>query len=244
MEIRGKNTLITGAAKRVGKEIALAFARKGSNILLHYNQSENEAKKTVPEIEALGVRCHLFQADLLQSNQLVKMVQAIETKNLPIDILINSASLFYKTPLKNVSEADFDNLVGSNLKAPFLLSKEIGVRMAETNGGKIINIVDWSAFRPYRDYAPYCAAKGGLVTLTKSLARELAPKVTANAIAPGPVMLPPDFTEKEKENIAKLTALGRIGSPADVANAAVFLAETDFINGTVLVVDGGRSIIM
>ena len=243
MEIRGKNTLITGAAKRVGREMALAFARKGANILLHYNQSENEAKKTASEIEGLGVKCHLFQADLLDCKQLMKMLQSIENSMVAIDILINSASLFYKTPLRAATETDFDKLVGSNLKAPFLLSKEIGVRMAEAGAGKIINIADWSAFRPYRDYAPYCAAKGGLITLTKSLARELAPKIMANAIAPGPVMLPPDFTKQEKESIAKLTALGRIGSPIDIAHAAVFLAENDFINGTVLVVDGGRSIV-
>ena len=114
--------------------------------------------------------------------------------------------------------------------------------MAEGTGGKIINIADWSGIRPYKDYAPYCASKGGLITLTKSLARDLAPKVQANAIAPGPVLLPPDFTEEEKQAVIRKTVLGRVGDPSDIAHAVIFLLENDFINGSVLVVDGGRSL--
>ena len=142
-----------------------------------------------------------------------------------------------------MKESDWDALVGANLKGPFLLSKEVGSRMFEGNGGKIINIADWSGLRPYRDYSPYCVSKGGLITLTKTLARDLAPKVYSNAIAPGPVFFPPDFSEEEKQKVIQKTLLGRAGSPLDIANAAIFLLENDFINGTVLVVDGGRSIV-
>jgi NAD(P)-dependent dehydrogenase (short-subunit alcohol dehydrogenase family) len=131
----------------------------------------------------------------------------------------------------------------SNLKGPFFLAQELGRRMADGSGGKIINIADWSGIRPYRDYAIYCASKGGLITLTKSLARDFAPKILANAVAPGPVLLPPDISENEAQTIAKLTALGRIGAPEDVAHAVIFLLENDFINGAVLTVDGGRSIV-
>lgn len=242
MELIGKIAVVTGGAKRVGRAIALELAKKGTHLLLHYHTSLDEAQKTAAQIRAYGVRCELIQADLSQTRDIEKMTQMIQEKNMSVDILVNSASLFYKTPFASVQESDWDRLMDTNLKGPFLLSKQIGIRMAQTNGGKIINIADWSGFRPYRDYAPYCVSKGGLITLTKALARDLAPKVIANAIAPGPVLPPPDFTKEETKQIAKKTLLGRIGTPEDIAHAVVFLLENDFINGTVLVVDGGRSI--
>ncbi len=243
MELKGKTALVTGGAKRIGKEIALALARKGVHLLLHYHSSESEARKTAEEIKPLGARCQLLRADLAKTEELLKMVQEATRHEKSVDVLINSASLFYKTPFKTVQESDWDKLMDTNLKGPFILSKEIGNKMAEGTGGKIINITDWSGIRPYKDYAPYCASKGGLITLTKSLARDLAPKVQANAIAPGPVLLPPDFTEEEKQAVIRKTVLGRVGDPSDIANAVIFLLENDFINGTVLVVDGGRSIV-
>ena len=243
MQINGKTALVTGAAKRVGRVIALELARKGCHVLLHYRNSKSEAEATAVEIRSKNANCHLFQADLGKNSNILNMVAAIFKKNLTVDFLINSASLFYKTPLDSVSEADWDKLVDTNLKGPFFLSKEIGKKMADGSGGKIINIADWSGFRPYKDYAPYCASKGGLITLTKSLARDLAPKVLGNAIAPGPVLLPSNFSEVEKEAIKKKTVLGRIGTPEDIAHAVIFLLENDFINGTVLVVDGGRSLV-
>ena len=241
MEIKGKTALVTGAAKRVGKEIALELARRGASICLHYNTSEKEAHATAAEIRALGAECNLFQADLSSTGDTMRMAEKV-LKTHTLDILVNSASLFYKTPLESVTEKDWEALVGSNLKGPLFLSKTIGAQMAKT-GGKIVNIADWSALRPYKNYAPYCAAKGGLITLTKSLAKELAPKVQCNAIAPGPILPPPDMAEDEKAAVAKQTALGRWGSPRDIACAVAFLIENDFINGTVLVVDGGRSIV-
>lgn len=243
MEISKKYALVTGGAKRVGREIALKLAQKGSNILLHFNTSKADAEKTAQDIQAFGVRCLLFQADLSNSASLSIMIKEIYRQSPSVDILINSASLFYKTPFKDVKESDWDRLIDANLKGPFLLSKEIGNKMFEGAGGKIINIADWSGFRPYKDYAPYCISKGGLITMTKTLARDLAPKVWSNAIAPGPVLLPPEFSEKEKQQVIQKTLLGRVGSPQDIANAVMFLLENDFINGTVLVVDGGRSIV-
>lgn len=234
---------MTGGAKRVGKEISLALARKGVHLLLHYHTSESEASKTAEEIKSLGVPCRLFQADLAKTEELLKMAQGAYRHEKSVDVLINSASLFYKTPFKTVQESDWDKLIDTNLKGPFILSKEIGNKMVGGSGGKIINIADWSGIRPYKDYAAYCASKGGLITLTKSLARDLAPKVQANAIAPGPVLLPPGFTEEEKQAVIRQTVLGRIGDPSDIANAVIFLLENDFINGTTLVVDGGRSLV-
>lgn len=239
MEIKGSTALITGAAKRVGKEIALELARRGASICLHYHTSEKEAHATAAEIRALGVDCNLFQSDLSDTADTVRMAEKV-LKAHSLDILVNSASLFYRTPIGDVTEKDWDSLVDSNLKGPFFLSKTVGTRMTH---GKIVNIADWSGFRPYKNYAPYCAAKGGLITLTKSLAKELAPKVQCNAVAPGPVLPPPNMTEEEKAVVAKQTLLGRWGTPHDIACAVAFLIENDFINGTVLVVDGGRSIV-
>jgi NAD(P)-dependent dehydrogenase (short-subunit alcohol dehydrogenase family) len=240
MELKGKKALVTGAAVRIGREIARVLASRGVEIWLHYNRSRVDAEKTASEIRAMGVPCSLFQADLSATDSLLRMAAAVENAG-GADILVNSASIFYKTPIQTVTEADFDAFIDANLKGPFTLSRLLGNAMAARKGGKIVNIADWSGFRPYRDFIPYCVSKGGLLTLTKALARDLAPHVHVNTVAPGPVLPPPDMSDKEKEAVVKKTLVGRWGSPADVAHAAAFLLENDFINGTVLVVDGGRS---
>ena len=242
MEIRGKTALVTGGAKRVGRTIALELAKKGAHILLHYHRSEKEARQAADEIKTLGVSCGLLQADLSVAKDVSTMAAEALKLRKSVDILVNSASLFFKTPPETASEADWDKLMDTNLKAPFLLSTEIGRRMVK-QGGSIVNIADWSGFRPYKDYSAYCSSKGGLITLTKALARDLAPRVRVNAVAPGPVLAPPDMSETEKEAVAKTTALGRWRKPEDIAYAVNFLIENDFVNGIVLVVDGGRSLV-
>lgn len=243
MIIKDKFILVTGAAKRVGRHIALLLAKKGAHILLHYNASKKEALETALEIQSLNVQCHVLQADLNFLKEINSLFRTVTSLRISVSALINSASIFYKTPMETVEESDWKMLMNINLKAPFWLSRKLGLWMAAGSGGKIINIADWSGFRPYKDYAPYCASKGGLLTLTKALARDLAPKVAVNAIAPGPVLLPDNFSEEDKNKIIQKTPLGRIGFPEDVANAVVFLLENDYINGTVLTVDGGRSIV-
>ena len=242
MEIQGKTALITGAAKRVGRVIALHLAQKGAQIVLHYHQSKDDALRTQKEIKAFGVHCHLAQANLSKTEHILEMTQDLSKNKVKIDILVNSASLFYKTPLETATESDWDQLMDANLKSYFTLSRELGLQMKKNTGGKIINIADWSGFRPYKDYAPYCVSKGGLITLTKTLARDLAPNVLVNAVAPGPVLKPEHLSEEENQQTIQKTLLGRWGKPEDVACAVSFLIENDFINGTVLVVDGGRSI--
>lgn len=241
MTLDGQTALVTGAAKRVGREIALELARRGANLIVHYRGSKTEAEATAADIRALGRKAETVQADLAVMADIEKLVRELDGKKIAVDLLVNSASLYFKTPLETASEKDFDALVDSNLKGPYFLSARLGTRMKQ--GSAIVNLVDWSAFRPYRDFAAYCASKGGLVTLTKSLARELAPRVRVNAVAPGPVLQPPDMDEAEAQAVAKLTALGRWGTPQDIARAVAFLAENDYVNGQVLVVDGGRSIV-
>lgn len=223
----------------MGRVIALELARQGAHIALHYRESREEALKTQAEVRSLGVQCNIFKADLSRTAEVFAMVCELGT----VDILVNSASLFFKTPLENASEADWDRLMNANLKSVFTLSRELGLRMKKAGGGIIVNIADWSGFRPYRDYAPYCSSKGGLITLTKALARDLAPSVRVNAVAPGPVMKPEGMTDEGSRKTAEMTALGRWGRPEDVAYAVRFLVESDYIDGMVLVVDGGRSIV-
>jgi pteridine reductase len=243
MDLTGKTALVTGAAKRVGREIALELARRGADVLVHYRGSQQDAESTAADIRAMGRKSETFQADLASNKDLDRLTNSIHDKKWTVDVLVNSASLFFKTPVETATETDWDTLLDSNLKGPFFLSTQLGLQMIKQNGGVIINLVDWSAFRPYRDYAAYCSSKGGLVTLTKALARDLAPRVRVNAVAPGPVLQPPDMNEAEAKTVAGLTALGRWGTPQDVARAVAFLVENDYINGQILVVDGGRSIV-
>ena len=243
MDIQGKTALVTGASRRVGRAIALELARKGAQIILHYHLSKDDALATQKEIKALGVHCHLLQANLALPDHILGMNRELSKNKIRIDILVNSASLFYKTPLDTVAESDWDAFMNANLKSYFILSRELGLLMKKNSSGKIINIADWSGLRPYKDYAPYCVSKGGLITLTKALARDLAPEVQVNAVAPGPVLKPENLSEEESQKAVQKTILGRWGTPEDIAYAVSFLVESDFINGTVLAVDGGRSIV-
>ncbi len=242
MNLTGKTVLVTGAAKRVGREIALALARRGANIIVHYNTSAPEARRVVAEIKALGVDAIAVRANQASEAQVRAAVGQALRHFRQIDVLINSAAVYVKTPFDRVTEQEWDFHMNANLKGPFLFAREVGRHM-KANGvaGKIINFADWAAMRPYRHYLPYLVSKAGIVCLTKALAKELAPKIQVNAIAPGPVLLPPDFTAKEKRAVAEATLVKRIGSPEDVVAAVLYLLEGgDFVTGHVLVVDGGR----
>lgn len=235
--------LVTGGAKRVGREIALTLAREGCAIALHYHTSRSDALKTASQIKKLGVEVALFQADVSQSKQVQKTVQAVLKKFGKIDILVNNAAVFKRTPFPKISEKDWDFHLNINLKGPFLFCNEIAPHMLKQKSGKIVNLADWAGIRPYTNYLPYTVSKAGVICLTKSLAKTLAPHIQVNAVAPGPVMLPPGMSEKEKETLIKNTPLKKIGTAHDVAQAVLFLIQhSDFITGHTLLVDGGRLI--
>jgi len=240
MNLKGKTVLVTGAAKRVGREIALCFARAGAHVLVHYRSSKKEAERLVEEIRSLKVKCYLFQADLSKISEIKRMTAAIRKKIGTVDILVNSASLFYRTKFEATTERDWDDFVAIHLKAPFFLAQFLAPAMKKKGGGRIINIADWSGLRPYRDYLPYCVSKGGVITMTQALAKTLAPEVLVTAVCPGPVFPPPDLTQREKEDVARKTLVGHWGKPEDVARMVVFLAESDFITGSYHLVDGGE----
>ena len=243
METKGKLALVTGSGVRVGKRIAVALAESGMHVAVHYHESAGPAEETVTEIRALGVEGESFQADLSQLLEVRGLFDAIEARWGRLDVLVNSAAIFPRTPWDEIDEATWDYTLDVNLKAPFFTAWHAVPLMQRNGGGKIVNIADWAGLRPYKNYLPYVISKGGIITMTKALALELAPSIAVNAIAPGPVMLPEDFSESTAERIRKATLLKRLGSPDDVAQSVVYLvAMTDFITGHVLVVDGGRLI--
>ncbi len=240
MKLSGKTALVTGAAKRVGREIALGLARRGANIVVHYNTSAADARRVVAEIKALGVDALAVKADQASAREVRAAVAKAAKHFGGIDVLVVSAAVFHRTPFDTLTESDWDVHIDANLKGPFLFALEVGRRM---RAGKIILFADWAAIRPYRNYLPYLVSKAGIICLTKALAKELAPGVQVNAIAPGPVLLPADFPASEKRKVIESTLVKRVGSPQDIVNSVLFLIEgSDFITGHVLVVDGGRLI--
>ncbi len=243
MELKGKVALVTGAGKRVGRAIATAFAHRGANVALHYRSSRTEAQELANELSPTGVRAVPFHADLEKVSEIESMVGEILSALGHIDILVNCASLFYRKPLEEVSEADWDGILDTNLKAPFFLSKFAGLAMRRQGAGKIVNIGDWAGIRPYKDYLPYTVSKSGLIGLTRALAKALAPEVQVNCLALGPVLPPDDYNANEVGSLIKGTLVNRIGSPEDVARGVLFFCEgTDFATGATLVLDGGRLI--
>ncbi|MDF0379162.1 pteridine reductase [Methylophilus sp. YYY-1] len=243
-----KVVLITGGAKRVGAAITRALHQQGANVMLHYHTSQQEAETLQAELnQTRADSVAIMQANLLQTADLPKLIQATLQQFGRLDALINNASSYYATPLGGISEAQWDELTGSNLKAPLFLSQAAADALFASRGC-IVNITDMHIERPKKHYIVYSAAKAGLVNLTKSLAQELAPNVRVNAVAPGPVLWPEDhqeFDEIYRQQVVNQTLLKRTGEPEDIAKAVKFLVyDAPFITGHVLAVDGGRHLSM
>jgi pteridine reductase len=243
MDLKNSTALVTGAAKRVGLAIAVALARAGANLIIHYHHSEADAHAAGEQIEALGRRVYLIRADLSDREQIADMLRFLELECPPVDILVNSASVYYSTPLSTTTLEQWNENIDVNLRAPFLLSQALGKKMVEHGRGKIINISDCAVRRPYRDFLAYIVSKAGLVSLTEMLALELAPQVQVNTVAPGTVLLPQSATAEELEQSIRRAPLKRLGSPEDVAAAVLYLIESgDFMTGGYYPVDGGAGI--
>jgi len=236
--------LITGGARRLGAATARKLHGAGATIVVHYHRSTEAAHALVAQLNAIRPgSAHAVATDLLHSAALPGLVQATLDHYGRLDVLVNNASTFYPTPLGSITPAQFEDLVGTNLRAPLFLSQAAAPALRATQG-LIINMADIHAQRPLRDHVVYSAAKAGLVMLTKSLARELGPQIRVNAIAPGPVMWPEyPMDEALKAEIVGKTALQRTGSPEDIARTALFLAaDAPYVTGQVIAVDGGRGI--
>jgi len=242
--LTGKAALITGAARRVGATIARKLHAAGANVVLHYRSSTEASEALAHELNEIRPNSVvLVEADLLDLSQL-QTLPAIATSNFgTLDILVNNASTFYPTPVGDITEIDWNDLIGTNLKAPLFLSQAASAALRISNG-LIVNIADIHGMRPLSRHPVYSVAKAGVIMLTLSLARELGPSIRVNAVAPGPVMWPEDGMDRELQTrIVDRTALKRPGSPDDVARAVLFFAtEAPYITGQVLAVDGGRSV--
>jgi pteridine reductase len=241
MKLDGKVALVTGAGRRVGRAIALALAERGATLAVHYRNSAAEAEELAMQIGQRGGSAGAFPADLEKVAEIERMSDAVLKSFGRIDILVNCASVFYRKPLEELTEHDWDINLNTNLKAPFFLSKFAAVSMKRNGAGKIVNIGDWAGVRPYNNYLPYTVSKSGLIGLTRALAKALAPEVQVNCVALGPVMPPGDYDEAEIEILKKGTLTKTLGSPEDVARAVLFFCEsTDFATGSTLMLDGGR----
>jgi 3-oxoacyl-[acyl-carrier protein] reductase/pteridine reductase len=240
MQPKNKVALITGAAHRVGKAIALGLAKKGTHIVLHYRSSGPAAQDTQAELEALGVKVLPVQADVAEPIEVEAMVARAIDHFGRIDILVNSAANFNITPFPAMTLADWDTVVNTNLRGPFWCARMVASHMLELEEGLIINITDLSAFTPAQDMLAHTVAKAGLVSLTQALALELRPTIRVNAIAPGPVIPPPDYDQATNESIARRTLLKRWGCGDHVAQAVLFFVENDYVTGEIIRVDGGE----
>jgi pteridine reductase len=243
--VQGKVVLVTGGAKRVGAAICRRLHAAGANLMLHYRASAGEARLLQAELNHQRKdSVALIQADLLDLGKLPSLIdQTVQTFS-RLDAVVNNAATFYQTPIGEISHEDWENLIGADLRAPLFIAQAAAPALKKTQGA-IVNITDIHAERPLKNYVLYSVAKAGLVGLTRSLARELAPEVRVNAVAPGPILWPDDetFDELSRQRIISHTPLRREGTPEDIAKAVYFLlAEATYVTGETINVDGGRHI--
>ena len=245
MELRGKSAIISGSSGRLGSAIAKALATAGCNCICHYNQHEQKAEELVKQIQSLGVKALAIEADLTKPEEIEGLFEKASEFGTP-QILINSAAVFSRQPLAEVVFDEAQRVLNLNLIVPILTSRAFAKMVnskfpdAETTVGKIINVVDVGGVRPWAGYVLYCSSKAGLIGATRALAKELAPAICVNSVAPGVVTWPDNFSEKQKQRQIKLIPVGRIAEPKDVTDAIIFLLKNDYITGQVLNVDGGR----
>ena len=242
MDLENKVALVTGAGVRIGQAVAVKLGQLGMRLVIHYHHSEEGAKQTIQRLPGKKSRHLVLQADLKDVSAIEELVHKAEKQAGPVSVLVNNAAEFFPTPLFSVAEKEWDHLLALNLKAPFFLSQALGKNMKSSGEGKIINMVDVSAERPWKSFLPYCASKAALISLTKGLARALSPEVQVNGIAPGTVLSPPEHFEMDLTASVENSLLKRIGKVEDIVQAVEYLLQSDFVTGTILPVDGGRSI--
>jgi len=242
--LQNKCALITGAARRIGATIAARLHDAGATVAIHYRGSDQAATDLRDQLNAKRENsAEIFQADLNDDEHLASLVQNVTQWSGQLDVLVNNASSFYPTPMGTVTNDQWDDLIGSNLKAPLFLSQAAMPALVSSRGC-IINIVDIHAQRPLRDHTVYGAAKAGLAMLTRSLAKDLAPEIRVNGVAPGAILWPEDeMSQETREKILDAVPLGRQGAPEDIAGAVIYLArDAQYVTGQIIAVDGGRSL--
>ncbi len=239
-DLSGAVAVVTGGARRLGKSIVLALAETGCNVVINYRTSAAAAAATAAAAQARGVRAITVPGNVADA----ELVEGLLADTLAafgrVDVLVANAGAFRRTPLATLNEADWDEMLTDNLRAAFLCARRFGLHMRTHAGGCILTLADVAGIRPWVDYLPYSIAKSGIITLTQALAKELAPSVRVNAIAPGPVLFPDDFDPDAQRREIERTLLKREGHPQNITDAALALIRNEYITGVVLPVDGGR----
>ena len=238
--LKDRVALVTGSAKRLGRAVALDLARQGADVVVHYRSSEREAREVTAEIEKLGRRSLALGADLASISQIQQIFQKVDAHFGRLDLLVNSAANFLQAEFASTTEKLWDASLNTNLKAAFFCSQAAAPLLKKTNGA-IINFADIGGILGWPGFIPHSISKAGIIMLTRCLAKELAPEVRVNAIAPGTITMPGDPPEWEADFV-KLAPLHRSGRPEDIVGAVSYLAGAKFVTGQVLVVDGGRTL--
>jgi pteridine reductase len=241
VQLQGRAALVTGAGRRLGREIAVALAAHGMHVGVHYGSSVAGARETAAEIQRAGGQAVCLQADLIEPDAPAALVDSTVSALGRLDVLVNSAAVMMRTPVGDVTPADWDAMFAVNLRAPFFVAQAAAPHLARQRGA-IVNLADLAAFETWPAYLPHGISKAGVVQMTRALARVLAPDVRVNAVAPGTVLLPESWPEDAARRLAETTPLRRLGAPEDVTRTILFLLESDYITGETIVVDGGRRI--
>jgi NAD(P)-dependent dehydrogenase (short-subunit alcohol dehydrogenase family) len=235
--------LVTGAGRRIGRVIALTLARAGADLVVDYNQSKEDAQTAVREIENLGSRAMAVRADVSRPKQVEALFRAVQKHFGRLDLLVNNAGVFFPAKWDQLGEADWDKVLGTNLKGAFFCAQAAARIMLRQGQGRIVIISSLGGLQSWPDYIHYCASKAGAISLTRSLAKALAPHIQVNGIAPGTILFPGDRQDAKMRRIIRSTPLRKAGRPEDIAEMVLFLAtQSDFITGQIFAVDGGKSI--
>ena len=238
--LTGQVALVTGAAKRIGRSIALELARQGADVVVNYATSRAEAEDTAAEITALGRRSVALQADVSKRGDVQKMFAAVESQFARLDLLVNNAGDFFSARVEELTDAQWDSILDGNLKSQFLCAQAAVPLMKKQGRGRIVNISSLGGLLAWPGYTHYCVSKAGSIMLTRCLARALAPEILVNSVAPGTIQFP---GEAPDEDYIRRVPLHRTGTGDEIASAVVFLATAEFITGQVLIVDGGRALV-
>jgi NAD(P)-dependent dehydrogenase (short-subunit alcohol dehydrogenase family) len=241
--LQNQVALVTGGGKRIGRAIALTLGQAGADVIVNYNQSKDDALGVAAEITAMGVRSIALRADVSRPKQVTAMFRAVEKRFGRLDVLVNNAGIFFPKTWEELTEEDFDRVLGANLKGPFFCAQAAARIMMRQEQGNIINISSLGGIQSWPNYMHYCASKAALISLTKTLAKALGPKIRVNSVAPGTILFPDEKIDARVRKGIKATPLGKTGTADDIAQTVLFLAtHADFITGQIFVVDGGKSI--
>jgi NAD(P)-dependent dehydrogenase (short-subunit alcohol dehydrogenase family) len=238
--LEGQVALVTGAAKRIGRSIALRLAADGADVVVNFESSRADAEELVREIQAGGRRAIAVAGDVSQRGDVQKLMAATETEFGRLDILVNNAGMFFEAKFEELTEEQWDRIMNTNLKSQFLCAQAAAPLLRRRGRGRIINLTSLGGILPWPAYTHYCVSKAGAIMLTRCLARALGPEILVNGIAPGTIQFP---GEAPDEDYIRRVPLHRTGTGDDIAGAAAYLATTEFVNGQIIVVDGGRSLV-